>query len=93
MQRSESYILQVQGLNMETARQFVPTTLQKAFEADSSEAKPMSSPSEEVATPKEDMDKFDEITYSKGNVKHKIVDVVKNNMISCLLLLSFQVLV
>lgn len=52
---------------MELERQFVPLSLHKAFEADGPEASPLSSEYEDVDSPTEVLNKFDYISYDKGN--------------------------
>lgn len=54
---------------MEVARQFVPKILQKAFESDDTQAKPLSSPYDDIQTPTDANDKFDDISHSKGNLQ------------------------
>lgn len=52
---------------MEMGRQFVPQCLHKAFESDGPESLPLSSDYDDVDSPAEVLNKFDVISYNKGN--------------------------
>lgn len=52
---------------MDLERQFVPLVLHAALKSDGAGAFPMSSPEDEINTPSESMNKFDAISYDKGN--------------------------
>lgn len=56
----------MKGLEYEMARQFIPLNIHRALEADSSEALPLSSPEYTINKPVDDISKFDDISFNKG---------------------------
>lgn len=52
---------------MELVRQFVPLTLQVAFDADDTALNPLSNKIDEIYVPDDIDAKFDDVSYKKGN--------------------------
>lgn len=58
--------VQIVGINMELGRQFIATTLSTSLDEDWTMSNPLSNKIDEIYTPEDINNKFDDISYGKG---------------------------